>query len=446
MVSAWLRLRQAEEALRGGRLQEAVQLLSGDEVRGHKKAEALRSLLSKSYLERAWQHCRHGDWRAAWEDLTAAESCGCHSEQALRLRAEVQRRGLEEARRLLEGRDPEQALNVLAQLKSNGLTRDELSLFEQLANDWLIAERLAARGDFGPALDKLQRYGVERVGALRDVYRDWKRRQGEYKETLKKLYKALEARHWHEVIRLSDELLSLAPEHSEAARLRAKAWHAYEPPTLVPPRPSQPVAEPSRPSEPDRRLLLWVDAVGGYLVCLADRVSLGQMGVDIPLAADVSRLHAYLARDEESYVLQALRPTRLNGKEVSKEELLSDGDLITLGSGCQLRFRLPVKGSLTARLEFVSSPRLPLSLDGVILMAESCLLGPEGEAHVKVPDLDASVALFCSPSGWQVRVPGEFSVNDVGQSNLATVPLPGTVSGATFQFTLEPVEGGGFRL
>lgn len=445
-MSAWLRIRQAEEALRGGRLQEAVQLLGSDEVRGHKKAEALRSLLSKAYLERAGQHCRHGDWRAAWEDLTAAENCGCHSEPALRLRAEVQRRGLEEARRLLEGRDPEQALNVLGQLKSKGLTGHEVSLFEQLANDWLIAERLAAKGDFGPALDKVQRYGVERVGALRDVCRDWKRRQGEYEETIKKLYNALEARRWHEVIRLADEVLSLAPDHTEAVKLRTKAWHALEPPTLVPPRPSQPVEEPSRPREPDRRLLLWIDGVGGYLVCLADRVSLGQTGADIPLAADVSRLHAYLARDEESYLVQALRPTRLNGNEVSKEELLSDGDVITLGSRCQLRFRMPVKGSLTARLEFVSNHRLPLSLDGVILMAESCLLGPEGEAHIKVPDLDASVALFCSPSGWQVRVPGEFSVNDVGQNNLATVPLPGTVSGATFRFTLEPVEGGGFRL
>jgi len=427
-------------------LREAEQLLSSDEVHGHKKAEALRSLLSKSYLERAWQHCRYGDWRAAWEDLTAAERCGCHSEQALRLRAEVQRRGLDEARRLLEGRDPERALNVLTQLKRNGLSGDEVSLFEQLANEWLIAERLAAKGDFGPALDKLKRYGVERVGSLRDVCRDWQRRQGEYEETVKKLYQALEARQWHEVIRFADEVLSLAPEHAEAAKLRGKAWDALDPPTEVRPCPAPPVEEPSRSREPDRRLLLWIDAVGGYLVCLANRVSLGNSNVDIPLAADVSRLHAYLARDEESYVLQALRPTRLNGKVVNQEELLNDGDLITLGNGCQLRFRLPVKGSLTARLEVVSSHRLPLGLDGVLLMAESCLLGPEEEAHIKMPDLDKNIALFCSPGGWQVRVPGEFSVNGVAQNNLATVPLPGTVSGAMFRFTLEPVAGGGFRL
>ena len=41
---------------------------------------------------------------------------------------------------------------------------------------------------------------------------------------------------------------------------------------------------------------LWIDGVGGYLVCLSHRVTLGQSlnetPVDIALIADVSRHHA----------------------------------------------------------------------------------------------------------------------------------------------------------
>ena len=49
---------------------------------------------------------------------------------------------------------------------------------------------------------------------------------------------------------------------------------------------------------PKGRFLLWVDAIGGYLVCLDDRILLGRAGpdshADIPLMGDLSRNHATL--------------------------------------------------------------------------------------------------------------------------------------------------------
>ena len=48
-----------------------------------------------------------------------------------------------------------------------------------------------------------------------------------------------------------------------------------------------------------RRFLLWIDGVGGYLVCLGDEVILGQASseyqVDIPIQADLSRRHAKIS-------------------------------------------------------------------------------------------------------------------------------------------------------
>ncbi|MCG8583415.1 MAG: hypothetical protein MI757_01725, partial [Pirellulales bacterium] len=51
------------------------------------------------------------------------------------------------------------------------------------------------------------------------------------------------------------------------------------------------------------RLALWVDEVGGYLVCLSDQLTIGQpvsgSEVDIPILGDVSRKHAVIERDAE---------------------------------------------------------------------------------------------------------------------------------------------------
>ena len=66
----------------------------------------------------------------------------------------------------------------------------------------------------------------------------------------------------------------------------------------------QRVSPPARPlaradvAGPKGRFLLWVDAVGGYLVCLDDRIVIGRAGpdsqADVPLMGDLSRNHATL--------------------------------------------------------------------------------------------------------------------------------------------------------
>ena len=133
------------------------------------------------------------------------------------------------------------------------------------------------------------------------------------------------------------------------------------------------------PTGPKGRFLLWVDAVGGYLVCLDDRIVLGRAGpdshADIPLMGDLSRNHATLVRNGEGYLLQAHHASFVNGKPVVDQAVLHDGDVIRLGSTVELEFRQPSPVSATARLSIVSRHRLPLAVDGVLLMAETCIVG-----------------------------------------------------------------------
>ena len=134
--------------------------------------------------------------------------------------------------------------------------------------------------------------------------------------------------------------------------------------------------------ESRKRMLLWVDAVGGFLVCLSPQATLGQAlptcDVDIPLSADVSRRHAMIRRHTDEYVIEPWHPVFLRGREVEQPEPLRDGDQISLGKSMQIEFRQPHALSATARLMFSSRHSTQPAADGVILMGDSLVLGASG--------------------------------------------------------------------
>ena len=100
---------------------------------------------------------------------------------------------------------------------------------------------------------------------------------------------------------------------------------------------------------------------------------------------DLSRNHATLTRNGEGYLLQAHHASFVNGKPVGDQVVLHDGDVIRLGSTVELEFRQPSPVSATARLSILSRHRLPLAVDGVLLMAETCIVGEALQAHIPGP-------------------------------------------------------------
>ena len=447
MFTGWVTLRQAQEALKAGRLEEAYRLVTAPEVAGHKKAGELIRQVGQALLARAHLHLRHNDAGAAWQDLRLAEAAGDHSAYAVQLRQQLVQRGLDEVRALLNAGDPGRACKVVDQLYEHEAHHPDLAVLEEIARGWSLALDLTARGELGQAVATLERIitlGPERYRQLEQFRQETARRRRELEVLYGKLHDALEDKRWREVIQVADQVLAIAPQHAEVRKARARAWKAVEPPTL-------PVVEARSPAvrkpaagdtEPPRRMLLWIDGVGGYLVCLSPRVSFGQAApdtsVDIPLYADVSRLHGYLSRDAEGYVLEAIRSVRVNNQPVEKA-LLRDGDRFTLGENCQLRFYHPVPFSATARLEVVSGHRLPLAVDGVLLMADNCILGPAGDAHIAVPELRRPVVLFRTRAGLGVQAAGSFTVDAECCQNRAMLGAHSTVAGDDFRFTLEPL-------
>jgi hypothetical protein len=207
----------------------------------------------------------------------------------------------------------------------------------------------------------------------------------------------------------------------------------------VPPRPLARVEA----AGPAGRFLLWVDAVGGYLVCLDDQILLGRAGpeshADIPLMGDLSRNHATLLRNGESYVLQAHHASFVNGKPVVDQAVLRNGDVIRLGSTVELEFRQPSPMSATARLSIVSRHRLPLAVDGVLLMAETCIVGNEPQSHIPAPALKSPVVLYRQAGALWCRAVGAFEVDGRTCAARAPLTLQSSVLGDGFSFSLEPL-------
>lgn len=156
---------------------------------------------------------------------------------------------------------------------------------------------------------------------------------------------------------------------------------------------------PAAAAAVDARYLLWIDGVGGFLVCLAPRVTIGGsrpdgQNADLPLMSNLSRIHATLLRGSEGYVLESHGALKVAGRPMNDRVFLTSDRELELGSSVKLKFRLPSVLSMTAALEFQSAHRPPHSLDGVVLMEDNCLIGPGRDNHIRCPNWTETVLLY----------------------------------------------------
>lgn len=198
----------------------------------------------------------------------------------------------------------------------------------------------------------------------------------------------------------------------------------------------------TQPTHMPERLLLWVDGVGGYLVCMGNEVVLGQpsaeSSADVPILADLSRRHAVVRREGEGYTIEAIRTVQVNEKPVEGRVPLYDGSTIELGSGVRLRFTKPHPLSNTAKIEFISRHRTQPSTDGVLLMAESCILGPATTSHVVANRWEQEVVLFRKGTELGCRTAAKISVDGTNKEGRCMLRPKSRVEGAEFAFALEP--------
>lgn len=189
--------------------------------------------------------------------------------------------------------------------------------------------------------------------------------------------------------------------------------------------------------------VLWVDAVGGYLITLKDELLLGQAqpgngAADIRIQADVSRNHARLRRLGEDYLIEPLAIVTVGGQPIVTARPLADGDLIGLGHSVELRFRKPHPLSNTVRLDLTTGQRLEPFVDGIILMGETCLLGPAPVNHVVCPHWDGNLVLSrLETESLRFRADDRVEVDGQSVGDKGDIRWGSRMTGKNFAITLE---------
>lgn len=192
------------------------------------------------------------------------------------------------------------------------------------------------------------------------------------------------------------------------------------------------------------RYLLWIDGVGTWLVLWNNQIVVGGPGsddrrADVALLADLTRRHATIIREGESYRLLAHAPTRVSGRTVPDQTWLNDRYEIGLGRNVRLRFHLPSVLSSTAVLRFESDHRPERALDGVILMEDTCLLGPGSGQHICCRDWPESLVLFRRENRFFCK--SRVALSSAGRLIDEHSPLQvgNVVSGTGISFRLEAI-------
>ncbi len=202
-------------------------------------------------------------------------------------------------------------------------------------------------------------------------------------------------------------------------------------------------ADSTMNEKPGNKMVLWVDAVGGFLICPSNKIVLGQAlpaaGVDVAIQADISRRHATIYRDGEGYLITPASTTSVNGRPLDSVCTLTHGSVIELGSRVRMRFDKPHPLSATARLTMLSHHRTQPAVDGVILMADAMVLGPKTNCHIVARHWENDIVLFRSNHDWIVRGGESFEIDGAEVHGQAAVTPGNRIAGKDFSLSIESV-------
>lgn len=206
------------------------------------------------------------------------------------------------------------------------------------------------------------------------------------------------------------------------------------------------------------RWLLWVDGVGGYLLLPGDDWTLGGPSgandAEICIQGDLMRREACIRRQGGDYVLQPLGTVLLSGRRMNRPAMLKDGDTFLLGGirpggsgpadigshrGVQVEFAKPHPLSASARLTLETRHRTRPRSDGMVLVADTCVIGPSRASHIIAPGAAGEIVLLFRQGEWLCRGTGETEINGQAVSGRAMVPPGARVESAGIAFSLEAV-------
>ena len=494
-MMAWFRRKnEIDDAISAGQLDRAMELTRrlGDS----KAAREHRRELTEALILRANSAAETADFSVAWQTLTQAASFADSQQQTLlsQTTQQLQDQTISNADEALHAGQPLQAAGLLKLLADRDLSNQKSEQIGSVAELLQSVDQLTLAGKFDDTIECLQ--SAQRLYPDLPGLSERLAEHQEQKQELDLLSDSLQSAalscKWNEVCQLCDQILVIAPRHEIAVGAKRHAMQRIKRRTSVGSRltnvPESPkgdddlVVKPSgggrasvanvkdtafaeseslakstssnldSASDQDFSLpplsssfLIWIDGVGGYLVCTDPINFIGQAvegsTVSIPLQADVRQRHARIETITGQHLVQPLGPVAIAGREVPVDEsvAIKSGQLILLGDRVELAYRQDHPLSKSARLDFVSRHRtLPWS-DGVILAGQSIVLGPNPNNHVFCPGWKADLILFRRNDQWFAKSKIGFCVDEQAMASEAEIRFDSRLYGDSFSLKLEPV-------
>ena len=462
MFQPWrTKLHEARQAYQAQRLDEARELLCRDDLREYLPAKKLIAKVADGLAQRGRRNAELGQTAAGWRDLEAAVDLGAGVESIAAVRGTLLQRAMAEAESDLAADNPKAAVERLEALQRRGHAPVEVRQLIQVAEKIGEARRWVREGNFDKADAQLASAAQLRpdLAFLQQRRNELRSRETTLRALRGDLHDALTNEHWSEAASVAERLLEIVPGDEVATIARRRAWseagmtlnadlstNSAAAATVLQTdagRREDDHLNPRTMHKADARYLMWIDGVGGFLVCESSEIVLGPpvpgSRVDLPILGDVSRNHATIRRCGEGYVIQPRRKTVIDGREIQDATTLRDGSLIELGEGVRLRFRQPHPLSRTARLEYVSHHRTEPPSDGAILLAESCILGPAPNSHVVCGEWSHDVILYRQDDTLYCRANVEFEIDGASCHGQGPLHRNSHVVGEEFSLTLEAI-------
>jgi len=472
-LQLWSTTRTAVSCLQQGQLHTAAALLSEQPQRQAWPFSWLAAYIMRRLVKNAYWHWAQSSFNHAWADLAAAEQvCGERRRDWLQSqKSRLVEETIASADQQLSAGQTAEVIAALESLEQRGVQDWRASRSLRTARAVQAVELLTRQGDWPAAVGCLEQVLRERpelhvFGTRLEALR---RSAAEYHELKQLLHQAICGRRLSTVRELAEKLLALSPEDPtataalkrlEKSEVGVIAFPAANLGTFQPElagnpngritiecqaNVARPPAEPANDSGRLSRFMLWIDGVGGYLVCPGPVVTAGsyveQPGVEISLQADLRRRHLRIERNQEQYLLAPLGPTRIGGKLIRQPTILTSGSRIELPGQVCWQFSQPHPLSSSARLDYCSPHRTVPSSDGILLLADTLIIGPHRSNHIYCSDWPSDLILF--RRGGELFVRSEVPLRIDGQSRglVAPLTLESSVGGAGGEFSLklEPV-------
>jgi tetratricopeptide (TPR) repeat protein len=491
MSSAWSRawdrltsanpnLSLAHRAITQGKLFDAVDCAMRAPLDQSLAGRRLLHRLVDALLEQGNDEISAGKYPLAWKTLSAAARVALNRDldRVSKETSELVELTIEQAEaNLLEGKIT-QAMRLIEEVIVREIPDWRATQISETAAHLKEAERLSAAGDCDRCLERLRQAKSLRpdLAYLEARISTCQLRKTQISEFTKRLHKALLADDLGEVEKVCRQLLVIAPNFKTAQDAQRRILDIRKKRTRVgvgntvyagsandsnkpAELPNQSSGEPStrnlpvdngeqpnsqaheKTSEPT--FMMWIDGVGGYLVCPAARNTIGQAvtqsNIQIPILGDLQRRHCRIETVERSHFLQPLGRLTVDGKKAVQPQQLRSDQVIELEGGVQLKYARPHPLSGSARLDFLSRHRTQPWADSVLLASGPLILGPDPRNHVYCPRWPWDLILFQRNGQWFARTRGKLEIDGVVYKAEGPFQLNSRINGEEFTISLEPV-------